>query len=187
MKYYILFGPPGAGKGTQAKLLVEKYGFHHVSTGDLLRKEMAAGTELGLKAKSLIEAGNLVPDEVVVGMIHSEIANNPDVIGFLFDGFPRTTAQAESLDAMLKELGQSVTSCLSIAISDDMVAERIANRAMIENRPDDTKPEVIANRIKTYHEKTEPVMNYYKAQNKYSEVDGSGTIEETFVKISALV
>ncbi|MBP5210396.1 MAG: adenylate kinase [Bacteroidales bacterium] len=187
MKYYILFGPPGAGKGTQAKLLVEKNGFHHVSTGDLLRKEMAAGTELGLKAKSLIEAGNLVPDEVVVGMIHSEIINNPDVAGFLFDGFPRTTAQAESLDTMLQELGQTVTSCVSIAIPDAMVAERIANRAMVENRPDDTKPEVIANRVKTYHEKTEPVMNYYKAQNKYREIDGTGTIEETFVKISEFV
>lgn len=187
MTYYILFGPPGAGKGTQAKLLVEKFGFHHVSTGDLLRKEMSAGSELGLKAKSLIEAGELVPDAVVVGMIKSEIVNNPDVIGFLFDGFPRTTAQAESLDQMLNELGQSVTSCVSISISDEMVAERIANRAMVENRPDDTKPEVIANRIKTYHEKTEPVMNYYKAQDKYCEIDGVGTIEEIFEKVSALV
>ena len=183
MKYYILFGPPGAGKGTQAKLLVEKFGFHHVSTGDLLRKEMAAGTPLGLKAKSLIEQGALVPDTVVIGMIKSEIENNPSVPGFLFDGFPRTTEQAAALDMMLDGMGQSVTSVLSISISDEMVKERIRHRALQENRPDDTKDEVIANRIKTYHEKTEPVIDFYKAQGKYREIDGVGTIEEIFQKV----
>ncbi|MBR0534035.1 MAG: adenylate kinase [Bacteroidales bacterium] len=187
MKYYILFGPPGAGKGTQAKLLVDKFGFHHVSTGDLLRKEMAAGTPLGLKAKSLIEQGALVPDEVVIGMIRSEIKNNPSVPGFLFDGFPRTTEQAAALDAMLKDFDQSVTSVLSISISDEMVKERIRHRAMQENRPDDTKDEVIANRIKTYHDKTEPVIDFYKAQGKYSEIDGVGTIEEIFEKVCKLI
>lgn len=187
MKYYILFGPPGAGKGTQAKLLVDKFGFHHVSTGDLLRKEMAAGTPLGLKAKSLIEQGALVPDEVVIGMIRSEIENNPSVPGFLFDGFPRTTEQAAALDEMLKDFDQSVTSVLSISISDEMVKERIRHRAMQENRPDDTKDEVIANRIKTYHDKTEPVIDFYKAQGKYSEIDGVGTIEEIFEKVCKLI
>ncbi len=187
MKYYILFGPPGAGKGTQAKLLVDKFGFHHVSTGDLLRKEMAAGTPLGLKAKSLIEQGALVPDEVVIGMIRSEIKNNPSVPGFLFDGFPRTTEQAAALDEMLKDFDQSVTSVLSISISDEMVKERIRHRAMQENRPDDTKDEVIANRIKTYHDKTEPVIDFYKAQGKYSEIDGVGTIEEIFEKVCKLI
>ncbi|MBO4657537.1 MAG: adenylate kinase [Bacteroidales bacterium] len=183
MKYYILFGPPGAGKGTQAKLLVEKFGFHHVSTGDLLRKEMAAGTPLGLKAKSLIEQGALVPDLVVIGMIKSEIENNPSVPGFLFDGFPRTTEQAAALDEMLKGFDQSVTAVLSISISDEMVKERIRHRALLENRPDDTKDEVIANRIKTYHDKTEPVIDFYKAQGKYREVNGVGTIEEIFQKV----
>lgn len=187
MKYYILFGPPGAGKGTQAKLLVEKFGFHHVSTGDLLRKEMAAGTPLGLKAKSLIEQGALVPDTVVIGMIKSEIENNPSVPGFLFDGFPRTTQQAAALDMMLDGLGQSVTSVLSISINDEMVKERIRHRAMEENRPDDTKDEVIENRIKTYHEKTEPVIDFYKAQGKYREVNGVGTIEEIFNKVCEIM
>lgn len=187
MKYYILFGPPGAGKGTQAKLLVDKFGFHHVSTGDLLRKEMAAGTPLGLKAKSLIEQGALVPDEVVIGMIRSEIENNPSVPGFLFDGFPRTTEQAAALDEMLKDFDQSVTAVLSISISDKMVKERIRHRAMLENRPDDTKDEVIANRIKTYHDKTEPVIDFYKAQGKYCEIDGVGTIEEIFEKVCKLL
>ncbi|MBR5736163.1 MAG: adenylate kinase [Bacteroidales bacterium] len=187
MKYYILFGPPGAGKGTQANLLVDKFGFHHVSTGDLLRKEMAAGTPLGLKAKSLIEQGALVPDEVVIGMIKSEIENNPSVPGFLFDGFPRTTEQAAALDVMLKGFGQSVTSVISISISDEMVKERIRHRAMLENRPDDTKDEVIANRIKTYHDKTEPVIDFYKAQGKYREIDGVGTIEEIFDKVCKLI
>jgi len=187
MKYYILFGPPGAGKGTQAKLLVDKFGFHHVSTGDLLRKEMAAGTPLGLKAKSLIEQGALVPDQVVIGMIKSEIENNPSVPGFLFDGFPRTTEQAAALDEMLKGFDQSVTSVLSISISDEMVKERIRHRAMQENRPDDTKDEVIANRIKTYHDKTEPVIDFYKAQGKYCEINGVGTIEEIFEKVCKLI
>ena len=187
MKYYILFGPPGAGKGTQAKLLVDKFGFHHVSTGDLLRKEMAAGTPLGLKAKSLIEQGALVPDLVVIGMIKSEIENNPNVPGFLFDGFPRTTDQAAALDEMLKGLDQIVTSVLSISISDEMVKERIRHRAMMENRPDDTKDEVIANRIRTYHEKTEPVIDFYKAQGKYREINGVGTIEEIFDKVCEIM
>ena len=187
MKYYILFGPPGAGKGTQAKLLVDKFGFHHVSTGDLLRKEMAAGTPLGLKAKSLIEQGALIRDQVVTGMNESEIENNPSVPGFLFDGFPRTTEQAAALDEMLKGFDQSVTSVLSISISDEMVKERIRHRAMQENRPDDTKDEVIANRIKTYHEKTEPVIDFYKAQGKYCEINGVGTIEEIFEKVCKLI
>ena len=184
MKYYILFGPPGAGKGTQAKLLVEKYNFHHVSTGDLLRKEMSAGTELGLKAKSLIEAGCLVPDEVVVGMIKSEIENNPQVPGFLFDGFPRTVAQAESLDKMLEGFKNSVDKVIALCIDDDIVKERIRHRALVEDRPDDTKDEVISNRIKTYHAQTEPVLDYYKAQGKCAEIDGVGEIDTIFAKIT---
>ena len=121
MKYYLLFGPPGAGKGTQAKLLVEKYNFHHVSTGDLLRKEIAKGSELGLKAKELIDAGNFVDDAIVVGMIENEIASNPDAAAFLFDGFPRTVAQAETLDAMLAKNGQAVDKVLSIIISMSLI------------------------------------------------------------------
>ena len=187
MKYYLLFGPPGAGKGTQAKLLVEKYNFHHVSTGDLLRKEIAKGSELGLKAKSLIDAGNFVDDAIVVGMIENEIASNPDVGGFLFDGFPRTVAQAEILDAMLEKRGAAVEKVISIIISDEMVFERIQHRANIEGRKDDADPKTIQNRIDTYHAKTEPLIGYYKPQGKYNEICGVGTVGEIFAKIGEIL
>ena len=136
MRYYILFGPPGAGKGTQAKQIVEKYHYLHLSTGDLLRQEMAAGTELGKKAAELINRGDLVPDEVVEGMIRNKIASNRDVAGFLFDGFPRTIAQAEALDAMLTEFGGKVDAVLSLTLPDELVYERILHRAQIEGRKD---------------------------------------------------
>ncbi len=187
MKYYLLFGPPGAGKGTQAKLMVEKYNFHHVSTGDLLRKEIAKGSELGLKAKTLIDAGNFVDDAIVVGMIENEIAANPDAGGFLFDGFPRTVAQAEILDNMLEKKGEAVDKVISIIISDRMVFERIQHRANIEGRKDDADPRTIQNRIDTYHAKTEPLIEYYRPQGKYNEICGEGTVEEIFEKIGKLL
>ena len=187
MKYYVLFGPPGAGKGTFAKLLVENKGYYHISTGDLLRKEIAAGTELGLQAKSLIEKGNLVPDEVVCGMIRSEFAANPGVRGFLLDGFPRTVAQAEALDKILSDMGQSLDRVVSIYITDEEVRRRIKGRAMVENRADDADDEIISTRIKNYHEKTEPVINFYKAQDKYFEVIADGTIQQNYAKVEKLV
>lgn len=187
MKYFILFGPPGAGKGTQAAAMVENYKLCHLSTGALLRSEIAEGTPLGLKAKSLIEAGNLVPDEVVEGMIAAKFASAPDVNGFLLDGFPRTIAQAEALDKMLQERGESVTAVVSIMIPDEMIAQRIAHRASIEGRADDAAPEIVQNRIDTYHQKTEPLIGYYSAAGKYHEIDGTGTIEEVAGRISALM
>jgi adenylate kinase len=187
MKYFILFGPPGAGKGTQAQLLVDKYNYMHVSTGDLLRKEMSEGTELGKKAQGLINAGKLVPDEVVVGMIRKTIQDNPKVKGFLFDGFPRTIAQAEALDKMLSEFGHKVDSVISLVISDEMIRERILHRAQIENRKDDTDEEIIRTRIRTYHEKTEPLKEFYKAQSKYHEIPGERSIEEVFNDIETLL
>ena len=187
MKFYLLFGPPGAGKGTQAKLLVEKYNFHHVSTGDLLRKEIAKGSELGQRAKELIDAGNFVDDATVVSMIGNEIANNPSVNGFLFDGFPRTVAQAEILDKMLDKHNNSVDKVISIIISDAMVFERISHRANIEGRKDDADPKIIQNRIDTYHAKTEPLIEYYKPQGKYHEICGEGTVEEIFNKIAGVL
>lgn len=187
MKYYLLFGPPGAGKGTQAKLMVEKFNLHHVSTGDLLRKEIAKGTELGLKAKTLIDAGNFVDDAIVVAMIENEIASNPTVNGFIFDGFPRTTAQAEILDKVLAKNNQAVDKVISIIIDDKMVFERIRHRANIEGRKDDADPKIIQNRIDTYHAKTEPLIEFYKKQNKYNEICGEGTIEEIFSKIELLL
>ena len=183
MKYYILFGPPGAGKGTQAGAMVERYNLCHLSTGELLRSEIAAGTALGLQAKALIEAGNLVPDEVVEGMIESKFASTKGVEGFLLDGFPRTIAQAEALDAMLAKTKEAVTACVSIMIPDAMIHERIAKRALIEGRADDAKDEVVQNRINTYHAKTEPLIEYYKNAGKYREIDGIGTIEEVRERI----
>lgn len=185
MKYYILFGPPGAGKGTQAAAMVEKYNLCHISTGELLRKEIAAGSELGLKAKALIDAGALVPDEVVEGMIENQFKTVKGVKGFLLDGFPRTIAQAEALDAMLAKNSQEVTSVVSIMIPDKMITERIKHRATIEGRADDTNDATIANRIKTYHDKTEPLIGYYRKAGKYAEIDGTGSIEDVRSKIFA--
>ena len=187
MKYYILFGPPGAGKGTQATAIVEKYNLRHISTGELLRKEIAAGSELGLRAKSLIDAGALVPDEVVEGMIESEFNTVKGVAGFLLDGFPRTSAQAEALDKILAKTGETVTSVVSIMIPDEMIKERIRHRATIEGRADDAKEETIDNRIKTYHEKTEPLVEYYRAQGKYREIDGTGTIDQVRTNVFTLM
>ena len=178
MKYYILFGPPGAGKGTQASAMVERYNLRHLSTGELLRKEIAEGTELGLKAKSIIDAGSLVPDEVVEGMIDNAFKTTKDVSGFLLDGFPRTIAQAEALDSMLAASGEAVTSIISIMIPDEIIKERIRHRASIEGRADDASDETVNNRIKTYHEKTEPLVEFYKKAGKYVDIDGTGTIED---------
>lgn len=187
MKYYILFGPPGAGKGTQATAMVERYKLHHISTGNLLRKEIAAGSELGLKAKSLIEAGSLVPDEVVEGMIESEFKTVKGVEGFLLDGFPRTIAQAEALDEILAKTGEEVTSVVSIMIPDEMIIERISHRAAIEGRADDADVSIIKNRIDTYHQQTEPEIAFYQKAGKYNEIDGVGTIDEVRDRIFAVV
>ncbi len=187
MKYYILFGPPGAGKGTQAAALAERYRLRHISTGALLRKEISAGSELGLKAKALIEAGSLVPDEVVEGMIESEFDSVRDVDGFLLDGFPRTLAQAEALDGMLSRKGEEVTATVSIMIPDEMIFERIAHRAAIEGRADDADPDTIRNRIETYHRQTEPLIDYYRKAGRYREADGTGSIEEVREKIFSLM
>lgn len=174
MKYYVLFGPPGAGKGTQASAMVERYNLKHISTGELLRAEIAAGTELGLQAKSLIDNGSFVPDEVVEGMIANTFATIKDVDGFLLDGFPRTIAQAEALDKMLAATGESVTACVSLMIDDDLIRERIKHRAAIEGRADDADEATVTNRINTYHEKTEPLIEYYRAKGKYVEINGNG-------------
>ena len=187
MKYYVLFGPPGAGKGTQAGAMVQRYNLLHLSTGELLRAEIAAGTELGLKAKALIEAGSLVPDEVVEGMIAAKFKSASGVEGFLLDGFPRTIAQAEVLDNMVEEMGEAVTACISLMIPDELIRERIAHRAQIEGRADDARPEVVENRVRTYHAKTEALINYYRQAGKYHEIDGIGSIEEVRERISSVM
>ena len=188
MKYYILFGPPGAGKGTHAGAIAAKYNLKHISTGELLRAEIAADTELGLQAKELIAAGSLVPDEVVEGMIENAFNTIKDVNGFLLDGFPRTLPQAEALDAILAKRGEKVNGVISIMIPDSLVYERIAGRAKVEGRADDASPEVIAHRIHTYHSQTEPLKEYYRAAGNYYEVNGyPGTIEQNRDRVLALV
>ena len=188
MKYYIMFGPPGAGKGTHAAAVREKYNLCHLSTGELLRAEIAKGTELGLHAKSLIDKGSLVPDSVVEGMIEGQFNKVKGVNGFLLDGFPRTLGQAEDLDAILAKRGEEVTAVISLMISDETVKQRIAHRAAIEGRADDASEETINNRIKTYHTQTEPLIEYYKAKGKYYEVQAEEpTIEQNRAKVLALM
>lgn len=188
MKYYILFGPPGAGKGTHASAIAEKYNLKHLSTGELLRAEIAAGTELGKQAKSLIEAGALVPDSVVEGMIETAFDTIKGFDGFLLDGFPRNISQAEDLDKILSRRGEQVTAVVSIMIPDELIRRRIAHRAAIEGRADDASDETINNRIKTYHTQTEPLIDFYKKQGKYGEVTtDAAEIEENRARVLSLM
>ncbi len=188
MKYYILFGPPGAGKGTHAGAVSEKYNLKHISTGELLRAEIAAGTILGKEAKSLIDAGELVPDEVVEGMIESAFDKYTDYDGILLDGFPRNLTQAEDLDKILEKRGSTVTAVISLMISDEMIRKRIAGRAVIEGRADDASEETISNRIRTYHNQTEPLIEYYKKAGKYYECCcDHGDISENRERVLKLV
>lgn len=183
----VLFGPPGAGKGTQANLLIEKYNLVHLSTGDILRGEIAAGTALGLEAKSLMDRGDLVPDEVVIGMISSKLENNPDANGFIFDGFPRTAAQATALDNLLLGKGTPISAMLSLKVEDEELIRRLLARGKDSGRADDQNESIIANRINEYNNKTAPLKEYYSAQNKLSEIEGKGTIEDIAEKLNDVI
>lgn len=183
----VLFGPPGSGKGTQSQKLVDKYGLIQLSTGDLLRGEIAEGTELGLKAKSLMDSGQLVPDEVVIGMIHSKLENNPDSRGFIFDGFPRTVAQAEALDNLLEERNVSITKMLALEVPNTELITRLLLRGKDSGRADDQNEDVIKDRINVYNSKTLPVANYYKGQGKYVSVEGVGEVDEIFTLLCAQI
>ena len=183
----VLFGPPGAGKGTQSEKLLEKYGLVHLSTGDILRGEMKAGTELGVKAKSLIEAGNLVPDDVVIGMIGNKISENMDGNGFIFDGFPRTQAQAQALDKVLEEKGTGVSVMLSLEVVEAELVKRLLERGKISGRADDANEDTIKNRIGVYNKETSVLINFYSAQNKHVGIHGVGKVNEIFDKLSTAI
>jgi adenylate kinase len=179
----VLFGPPGSGKGTQSAHLVEKYGLIHLSTGDLLRKEMKEGSPLGLEAKSLIEQGSLVPDEVVVGMIANAVDNNPDAKGFLFDGFPRTVAQAKALDNLLTSKNTSIATVLFLEVNQQELIARLIGRAKTSGRLDDADPEIQQKRQDVYRNETLPVAGYYQNFDKVDRIDGEGSIEEIFARL----
>ena len=180
----VLFGPPGAGKGTQSENLITKYKLIHLSTGDILRNEISRGTSLGKEAKKLMDQGILVPDEVVIGMISSRLEVHKDAKGFVFDGFPRTVAQAEALDKLLKEKGTPITMMLALEVNDDELLKRLLLRGKESGRPDDRDENVIRKRINEYNQKTAPLKEYFSGQNKFHSVQGTGSIEEIFEKLS---
>jgi adenylate kinase len=179
----VLFGPPGAGKGTQSENLINKYGLVHLSTGDLLRSEIARGTELGLQAKAIMDRGDLVSDEIVIGMIESKLDANPNVKGFIFDGFPRTAAQAVALDDLLQKKGTAIHAMLALEVDDEELTKRLLLRGQDSGREDDKNETIIRNRINEYNAKTLPLKNYYSEQGKFHSVKGIGSIEEIFQKL----
>lgn len=179
----ILFGPPGSGKGTQSEKLIDKYGFIHLSTGNLLRQEIADRTPLGMEAKSLMDKGQLVPDEVVIGMISSALDSNPGVNGFLFDGFPRTTAQAEALDRLLALKKTDIGVVVALTVPDEELIARMVNRAKTSGRSDDADENVQRRRLEVYERDTLPVAGHYERLNRLVHVDGMGGIEEIFDRI----
>jgi adenylate kinase len=181
----ILFGPPGSGKGTQSEKLIATYGFKHLSTGDILRGEIANKTALGMEAKSLMDQGRLVPDEVVIGMISTALDANPGVAGFLFDGFPRTTAQAIALDKLLKLKQTEIGVVLALQVPDEELISRMINRAKTSGRSDDADEQVQRKRLEVYLRDTLPVAGHYNAIDKVVNIDGVGSVDEIFGRLSA--
>lgn len=179
----VLFGPPGSGKGTQSANIIEKYNLVQLSTGDILRGEVKNETPLGLEAKKFMDQGQLVPDEVVIGMISSKLDENPEVRGFIFDGFPRTVAQAEALDNLLEFKNSPINIVISLLVSEDELKTRLISRGEVSGRADDNE-EVIVNRIKEYHAKTSPVADYYRSKETLVELHGEGNVDEIFDAIS---
>ena len=176
----VLFGPPGAGKGTQSEKLIEKYGLIHLSTGDLLRNEIAKQTPLGLEAKQLMDKGDLVGDSIVIGMIESKLDSNPDANGFIFDGFPRTQAQAIALDDLLQKKGTAISAMLALEVDNEELIKRLLLRGKESGRPDDQNESIIRNRVNEYNTKTLPLKNFYSEQSKFHSIDGIGSINQIF-------
>jgi len=183
----VLFGPPGAGKGTQAEFLTQRFGLIHLSTGDLLRCEIAKSTPLGMEAKKFMDRGELVPDYVVIDMIRYILQANQQAKGFIFDGFPRTVAQAEALDRLLNECGTPVSGMLSLDVDTEELILRLQNRGITSGRQDDKDVAVIENRINVYHQKTAPLKDYYQAQNKYFSINGMGSIDQIASRLKETV
>jgi len=180
----ILFGPPGSGKGTQSEKIVERFDLIHLSTGNLLRQEISEKTPLGLEAKNFMDKGQLVPDEVVIGMIDTCLVKHPDAKGFLFDGFPRTIAQAEALDKLLALKKTAISQVLALEVSEDELVRRLLERGKTSGRSDDTDESIIRKRFSVYKNETEPVAQHYAAQNKFESIPGEGSIDEIFQSIS---
>lgn len=183
----ILFGPPGSGKGTQAKLLVDSFGLVHISTGDLFRYEMGNDTPLGKLAKDYIAKGELVPDEVTIGMLKNKVNANPEASGFIFDGFPRTIAQAEALDTFLTEKDAEVNGLVALTVDDEEIVKRILKRGETSGRPDDNDESIIRNRIVEYNDKTAQVYDYYDKVKKSKTVEGIGSIDDIFSKLQMTI
>ncbi len=183
----ILFGPPGSGKGTQSEKIVEKFGLMHLSTGNLLRQEIADRTPLGLEAKNFMDKGQLVPDEVVIGMIDTCLEKHAGAKGFLFDGFPRTLAQAEALDRLLDFRKASIRKLIALDVSEDELVKRLINRGATSGRSDDVNEEVIRKRFSVYKGETEPVAEHYRELEKLEKIPGEGTVDDIFLKISGSI
>lgn len=183
----VLFGPPGAGKGTQAEKLISKYNLVHLSTGDIFRANIKGETELGLLAKSYMDDGNLVPDEVTIKMLESEVTKNPSAEGFIFDGFPRTTPQAEALEIFLKGKGTTISVMMALDVLEAELIKRLLLRGKDSGRADDASEEVIVNRINVYNEQTAVVADFYNQQNKFKKIDGTGSIDEIFDRLCSAI
>lgn len=187
MNNIVLFGPPGAGKGTQSELLIEKYNLVHISTGDLFRKHLTEGTELGTLAKKYMDEGHLVPDQVVIDMVEDKITSSGDVAGFIFDGFPRTVAQAEALDQMLEKKEVPIRTMLMLEVPKEELITRLSKRGETSGRTDDQNIDKIRTRIDVYEQETLPVADYYQKQGKLNSIEGVGDISEIFGRLTAVI
>ena len=183
----VLFGPPGAGKGTQSEKLIEGYNLTHLSTGDLFRKNISEGTDLGIQAQKFMDDGNLVPDEVVIGMVEDKVKNTANTQGFIFDGFPRTVAQAEALDKLMLENGTPIDLMLALSVDEEELLGRLLNRGKISARPDDQDPDKIRNRFAVYKRETTPVAEFYRAQGKLFNIEGVGGIDTIFTRLTETI